>query len=209
MTEAIVPLILAQWGVLLVLGIGLVALARQIGVLHQRLGPAGALMLSKAAKVGEPAPQFRLAGLDGGEVAIGGAATDGRDTLLMFISPDCKVCGGLLPTILSLGRAERLRLVFASDGDAAAHLRFQRDKGLAAHPYVISRDLGLAFEIGRLPYAVLIDAHGVVAAQGLVNTREHLESLVEARRLGVASIQDFLANTPADAPVPTFKIAKR
>jgi len=209
MTEAIVPLVLAQWVALLAMAVVLVGLARQIGVLHQRLGPAGALMLSKAAKVGEPAPQFRLAGLDGAEVAIGGAATDGRNTLLMFVSPDCKVCGGLLPTILSVGRAERLRLVFASDGDVAAHQRFQRDKGLMAHPYVISRDLGMAFEVGRLPYAVLIDAQGLVAAQGLVNTREHLESLIEARRLGVASIQDFLANTPADAPTPVFKIAKR
>lgn len=209
MTEAIVPLILAQWVAILAFGVVLVGLARQIGVLHQRLGPAGALMLSKAAKVGEPAPQFRLAGLDGGEVVVGGLSADRRDTLLMFVSPDCKVCGGLLPTILSVGRAERLRLVFASDGEVAAHLSFQQDKGLTSHPYVVSRELGMAFEVGRLPYAVLINAHGIVAAQGLVNTREHLESLLEARRLGVASIQDFLANASADTPTPALKIAKR
>jgi hypothetical protein len=32
-----------------------------------------------------------------------------------------------------------------------------------------------------------------VRARGLVNTREHLESLLEAREQGVASIQEFLA----------------
>jgi methylamine dehydrogenase accessory protein MauD len=59
-------------------------------------------------------------------------------------------------------------------------------------PYVISAPLGLSYGVAKLPYAVLIDEHGVVAAQGLVNTREHLESLFEAQRHGVASIQDYL-----------------
>ena len=39
---------------------------------------------------------------------------------------------------------------------------------------------------------MLIDSHGIVRAQGLVNTREHLESLFEATELGVATIQDYL-----------------
>jgi hypothetical protein len=36
-------------------------------------------------------------------------------------------------------------------------------------------------------------------ARGLVNSREHLESLFEAKRLGVASIQDYFANASATA----------
>jgi hypothetical protein len=31
-----------------------------------------------------------------------------------------------------------------------------------------------------------------VLARGLINSREHLESLFEAKRLGVASVQDYL-----------------
>jgi methylamine dehydrogenase accessory protein MauD len=50
----------------------------------------------------------------------------------------------------------------------------------------------MTYGVAKLPYAVLIDEHGVVAAQGLVNTREHLESLFEAQRHGVASIQEYL-----------------
>jgi hypothetical protein len=38
----------------------------------------------------------------------------------------------------------------------------------------------------------LIDAAGVVRSKGLVNSREHLESLFEASERGVASIQQFL-----------------
>ena len=41
--------------------------------------------------------------------------------------------------------------------------------------------------------AVLIDAEGIIRAKGLVNTREHLESLFEAKERGVASLQEHLA----------------
>jgi methylamine dehydrogenase accessory protein MauD len=60
---------------------------------------------------------------------------------------------------------------------------------------VVSTDLGLAYQVGRLPHAVLIDAAGVIRARGLVNTREHLESLFEAQARGVASIQEFVATS--------------
>src|SRR3989442_1320778 len=61
-----------------------------------------------------------------------------------------------------------------------------------AFPYVLSPALGITYQVGKLPYAVLLDASGVVRSRGLVNTREHLESLFEAHERGVASIQDFL-----------------
>jgi methylamine dehydrogenase accessory protein MauD len=57
---------------------------------------------------------------------------------------------------------------------------------------VLSAELGLTYRVGKLPYAVLIDEAGVIRAKGLINTREHLESLLEAKELGVASIQDYL-----------------
>ena len=52
---------------------------------------------------------------------------------------------------------------------------------------------GRAFGVAKLPYAVLLDENGKVASLGLINSREHLESLFEAKERGVASIQDFLA----------------
>ena len=68
-----------------------------------------------------------------------------------------------------------------------------REQHLERESYVLSAALGLAWQVPRLPYAALIDAQGIVRARGLVNTREHLESLLEARDQGVASIQEFLA----------------
>lgn len=195
MTSPLVYAIGAQWVALAALGVLTLGLARQIGVLHQRLGPAGALMLSKRARVGEASPEFRLRSLDGGEVVIGGASDTGRMTLLMFVAPDCPVCAKLTPVARSIGVAERqrVRVVFASDGDPAEHRRYRAEKRLEGFDYVLSAELGRTFEIGKLPYAVLLDRDGVVASQGLVNSREHLESLFEAHRTGIASIQDFLA----------------
>jgi methylamine dehydrogenase accessory protein MauD len=52
----------------------------------------------------------------------------------------------------------------------------------------------MTYRIGRLPYAVLLDDRGIVRAKGLVNTMEHLESLVVAYEMGVASIQEYMSS---------------
>jgi methylamine dehydrogenase accessory protein MauD len=49
----------------------------------------------------------------------------------------------------------------------------------------------MTYQVGKLPYAVLLDESGTLVAQGLSNSREHLESLFEAKRLRVASIQEY------------------
>jgi methylamine dehydrogenase accessory protein MauD len=82
--------------------------------------------------------------------------------------------------------------VLASDGDAERQRRFVEDKALGKFPYVLSEHLGRSFGVAKLPYAVLVDEAGKLAATGLVNTREHLESLFIAKERGVASIQQFL-----------------
>jgi methylamine dehydrogenase accessory protein MauD len=51
--------------------------------------------------------------------------------------------------------------------------------------------LGRSYQVNRLPYAALLDQAGILRARGLVNSREHLESLFEAQRLGVASLQEY------------------
>jgi methylamine dehydrogenase accessory protein MauD len=84
------------------------------------------------------------------------------------------------------------RLLFASDGPRAEHEAFCKEKKISTSDYVLSRELGLLFEVSKLPYAVLIDDSGTIRAKGLVNTREHVESLFEAERLGVASLQEYL-----------------
>jgi methylamine dehydrogenase accessory protein MauD len=182
------------WGLVLALALVVFALTRQIGVLHDRIAPTGALMLAKGLAVGEAAPIVAVNDLDGRAHQIGAVRADGKSTLVMFVSPTCPVCKTLLPMLKSTSRSEHtwLDIVLASDGDLAAHGQFRQKHGIAQLPYVLSAPLGIAYQINRLPYAVLLDERGVVLARGLINSREHLESLFEAKRLGVASIQEYL-----------------
>jgi methylamine dehydrogenase accessory protein MauD len=89
-------------------------------------------------------------------------------------------------------------MVLASDGIEAEHTAFRRAYGLDNIPYVLSAELGMAYRVSRLPYAVLIDASGKVSAKGLINSREQLESLLTAQELGVSSVQEFLYAPPGD-----------
>jgi len=184
--------IAALWIVVAVLAVAVLALARQIGVLHERLQPVGALQLSHGLKVGEPAPELTVTDLRGRELRLGRAHASGHDTLVVFVSPTCPVCKSLLPALRSIRRREKqVDVVLASDGARLEHTDFVAAESLDEFPYVLSEALGIAFGAGRLPHAVLIDGAGVVRASGLVNSREHLDSLFEARERGVASLQEW------------------
>ena len=185
-------LVAGLWAAVLVLA-GLVwVMLRQIGVLYERISPMGALMDSAGPEVGEPGPAFQLDSLTGGEVKIGAG---GRSQLVFFLSPTCPVCKQQLPVLSSIRNDEKswLDVILASDGERSRHVDFIRKAKLAAFPYVLSSDLGMTYRVQRLPFAVLTDGAGVVRAKGLVNNREQLESLFNALKAGVASLQQFVA----------------
>ncbi len=188
---------------LLVIGLALVvfALTRQIGVLHERVSPAGALTLSGGVKAGETPPPLTLTTLDEGSVKLDSFAARKRGVLLFFLSPTCPLCRSLLPVVMRIAKEERkwLDLVFASDGGTRGeHEAYVAERQIQNYPYVISQELGVAFQVGKLPYAALLDERGVLVAKGLVNSREHLESLFEARRLGVSSVNEYMSARARD-----------
>jgi methylamine dehydrogenase accessory protein MauD len=181
------------WILVCLMGLVIVALTRQIGLLHERVAPVGALAVARGPAVGERSPELAVESLDGRSIRIGGPDSSDQKTLLFFLSPTCPVCATLLPTLRRMidAQAGATRLVFASDGPRAEHEVFCKEKKIPTSDYILSRELGLLFEVSKLPYAVLIDESGTIRANGLVNTREHVESLFEAERLGVASLQEY------------------
>ena len=183
------------WFLVIVLALLVLALARQVGVLHERVAPAGALMPTSGPKVGELTESMELQSLDGGVVSVGGPDPENRSTLVLFISPTCPVCKTLVPTAQSLASHERkrLRLIFASDGDTPErHRAYVKDQSIAEADYLVSQALGLSYAVSKLPFAVLLGANGTLMSKGLVNSREHLESLVESMDSGVTSIQEYM-----------------
>jgi methylamine dehydrogenase accessory protein MauD len=184
------------WIVVLALLVVVLALTRQVGVLHERIAPAGALMLNRGLTVGEPVPAIDVVDLEGRGLRVGAQRSDGLSTLIVFLSPTCPVCESLLPALKSSRKDEQswVQILLASDGEAATHREFVRSHGLADFPYIVSAPLGMTYQVSRLPFAALLDSAGKLRARGLVNSREHLESLFEAKRLGVASLQEYFTS---------------
>ena len=188
------------WVLVIALALMVLVLTRQLGVLHERITPVGALMLARGLKVGEAAPRVEVNDLEGAALAVGGSATSGRSLLLMFVSPTCPVCKVLLPVLKASRKSEQgwLDIVLASDGELAEQREFVQAQGLEAFRYVVSTPLGVTYQVSRLPFAVLIDETGTLRARGIINSREHLESLFEAKWLGVASLQDYMETRARD-----------
>ncbi len=188
---------IALWFVILALGLLVYVLTRQLGVLYDRVAPAGALTVNQQLAVGDAAPNIEVQSLAGDLVQIGGERA--RSLLLFFLTPDCPICKSLLPVVRSLGKAEPwLDITLASDGgEIEEHEVFVHENALADFKYLLSEELGRSYGIAKLPYAVLIDETGLIAAMGIVNSREHLESLFEAKERNVGSIQEYLEHEDA------------
>jgi methylamine dehydrogenase accessory protein MauD len=182
------------WILVVTMAVVIFALTRQIGVLFERVAPAGALAVNQNLKVGQEAPELSLQTIDNQLVKVGGKAEDDKSQLLFWVSPDCPVCKTLLPALKSAAKAESdwISLRLASDGMELDHKGYIEQYGLQEHPYVVSELLGKTYGVAKLPYAVVIDEQGKVASMGIINSREHLESLFEAKERKVASIQDFM-----------------
>jgi methylamine dehydrogenase accessory protein MauD len=214
LTVLIVSQILS-WVVILGLGIALLALARQVGVLHVRVAPAGALLTGKGPVVGEAAPVLDVAAMDGAPVSIGKPLVRGSMQLLLFVSPHCPLCKDLIPIAKNFAKREKLDIVFVGDDAPDVQHAMIARLEMGGLPFVNGPIVGRTFHVDRLPHAVLIGDSGTVLSKGLVNSREHLESLVTAHELGVVSVQDYLAHskvphshTPtSDTPTSNTKVA--
>jgi len=199
--EMLVVSNIVLWTAVVVLAMVTLALARQVGILHERIGPAGALPAAKGPKVGESTLEIPLIALDGRPVSIGGTHHAGLATLVLFISPTCAVCKSLVPAAKTLANSERrrLRLVFASDGNnLERHQAYARDLSLSGFPYVLSQELGLNYEVSKLPYALLIGADGTLKNKGLVHTADHLQNLVATIDTEMVGPEQLISGVDAD-----------
>lgn len=189
------PLFLSQaflWIVVACLALVVLALVRQLGVLHERLAPVGALTAASGPKVGQPAPLLRAVALDGTQWELGTRRPNGRSLLLLFVSRSCPICKMLIPVALDVARAERLDVLFLGDADPAEQRGLVAEYAIAPGNFVNGPEIGMAYGVDKLPHAAFLDPAGLLVAKGLVNSREHLESLVVAQETGFGSIQDFI-----------------
>lgn len=140
------------WVAVVVLCLAVVALLRQVGVLHARVRPMGVHFAGEGPERLKPAPAPER--FSYGDTDL---------TLIAFTTSDCDICRGLEPGLRALGR----------DGGVRVHLV----ENSAATASVFA-----AFNVRSAPYMVTVDRAGIVKARGVANTLEQIEVMLEESR---------------------------
>jgi methylamine dehydrogenase accessory protein MauD len=184
---------IALWIVAALQTIALAALARQIALLHSRLPGFGAMMTNPGQEVGLPVKPFVADDVHGKTIHI--PDPEKPKTLLVFLSEGCSNCEELEPALRATARQESKGLkviLMAFNGDARSNRAYSEKRGLAHLPLVSSSECAQHFQVFITPYALLLDAKGVILSKGLVNRREHLDSLLNAGDAGHSNLQDLM-----------------
>ncbi|MGH1503305.1 MAG: thioredoxin domain-containing protein [Acidimicrobiales bacterium] len=148
------------WVAVIVLGVAVVALLRQIGVLHTRIAPMGVHFAGEGPELDEKAPPLPSVDYTAAEV-----------TVLAFTSPSCEICAALHPGLERLARAEPGMALHTVD---------------AEH----DRDLFARFKVRSTPYLVAVDDDGVVRSRGVANTLDQAEEMLAEVRAGVIDLTE-------------------
>lgn len=165
------------WLLVIILCFVVVSLARQIGTLHLRLGPRGALEIDdEGPPLGEAPVVTDVTRADGSTQSIGGPGT-GR--VLLFVSPTCHVCEQVIPSIGVAAKAKDMEAVVISDTDPL-ETRHTFGKRRLDVPVASGQELIAKYRVPGTPYVVVLDALGVVRAKGTINNLEQLEGLLDS-----------------------------
>ena len=164
------------WALVIVLCMVVVALARQIGTLHMRLGPRGALEIdAEGPALGEAPPPIEIESLEGQTVRIGGPGTA---QVLMFVSPGCHLCEQVIPSLHAIAGDGSYAPIVVSDADM-----YETTTGLRVAdipvPVVPGPRVAREYTVPGTPYLVVLDDRGIVRAKGTVNNLEQVEGLLD------------------------------
>ncbi|MBZ5534049.1 MAG: hypothetical protein LAO20_21680 [Acidobacteriia bacterium] len=181
---------IAAWVLLLLLCVAILVMTRQIALLHGRILPAGAKATRVGPQVGRAVQKFEIEDIYANKVQV---PSNEKNTLVLFLSEGCSVCEQLAPAIVALVRQERhISVVLATfNGDAESNKRYAKKHGLSHLPYIFSKDFAFGMMVFTAPYALLIDREGILRSKGLVNSKEHLDSLLNALDLGVSGNVEY------------------
>ncbi|MEZ5560971.1 MAG: redoxin domain-containing protein [Pseudomonadales bacterium] len=153
----------------------LLALARQIGVLHERTAPAGIVRTRTGLEPGAAVPTLAAPNLEGQSVSLD-AADAGEPIALLFVAVDCPICRLVLPAFLTLTAERTCRAYLVSDGtQIERYAEYGRRYGVETDRYLVSQALALEFQVGMLPALVLIDADGHLLVRETVQGPRALE----------------------------------
>jgi methylamine dehydrogenase accessory protein MauD len=159
-----------------VLAVVLLGVMRQVGAIALRLDPLRLGEVEGGPEIGSSLVGDTSVNVAGGDDAGFSVA---RPTVVMFVSPTCRVCQPLIPGLATVqAHYPELDLFAAVLGDESpAKERYARQLGEIGRTDLDG--LAAQWDIQGTPYAVGLSDQGVFLAKGVVNTLDHLESLAE------------------------------
>lgn len=136
------------WLAVIVLSVVVVALLRQVGVLHARMRPMGVHFAGEGPERLEAAPG--AASIDYSRNAL---------TLIAFTSPTCEICKELIPSLDAIRRE-------------------YTDMQYIQYEHGPDSPMFLEFNVRSTPYMVTVDNNGIVQGRGVANSLEQVEELI-------------------------------
>ena len=170
----------------LVIGMGFVLLGnlRATGLLSWRLAQLEATTPSRIGrsglKPGKPAPRFTLPSVTGEEVSL--ADFSGRKVLLVFVQAGCGPCHDVAPELNRFSkRNSSIQVLVINNATAEEACEYAREVG-AQFPVLVQDKWSVSkkYEVFATPFGFLIDEDGVIAANGIVSSREHFGYLLSS-----------------------------
>jgi thiol-disulfide isomerase/thioredoxin len=172
-----------QWAVILVLGLLVFSLMRQLGALtatpYREKNPDDIFVPFTEL------PEQSVELLDGNRFHFAGQ--NGIPTLIVFFAPNCDACQHLPGALLELARkhapAELKLLAVLKRTDRAHAKEFIREKGFKDIPLALDTEFPEDLNPGGAPYAAAIANGGTVAAHGKPKSLEHLLEMAQAAKM--------------------------
>ena len=178
------------WIVVIVQCFLTLSLARLVGQLSRRFPPSGAMTTDPGPELGEVLADWEGTRLDGQRVHF--TFPRSRGLFFFYVAPSCSVCDALLPAGKSffreISKVADTVLVMVH-GSQQLQQAYVRKHGLENYRLIQEEDLPESWTVGGAPFGVWLDRNGEVRAKGLLDRREHLESLYHAAASGIPTIQ--------------------
>jgi len=182
------------WIIVIVEAVLIIALARVVGRLARKAPISGARVIDPGPEIGAAIESWTGMDLMGQSVSL--TFPRQRGVFLLYVSPHCAVCSALLPSgkrFLKEIASEAEGIWVMTLGEPDTQLAYAQEHALLQHPVVAESQLPPTWRLGGAPFGVWVDSTGIVRAKGMVDRREHLESLRNAAAVGHPSVQSYMS----------------
>jgi methylamine dehydrogenase accessory protein MauD len=179
--------IVVQFVILIALTVVVLSLARQVGILHERLSPAGISRAREGIVEGEKLPSMSLES-EGGSLVDPTAV--GRTTALLFVAADCPICKSVLPAFeeAMIEAGDGIAGFWVTDGLPGAdgempdYERYAAEYRIDPDRFLVSQELGLKLGIRQIPALALLDQEGRLETLETLSGPRQLTRTLAAQR---------------------------